>query len=429
MGTGDHSRLSEPAADGFGLLPVEIRPGFLKKLLGDAGFIITPEDLRIIGGTGEERHGFLEIASLRACGSAVALELAGAGPGSGKAIRLETGDAVEAGRVATLLERLTREARRHVEILDLSVGIASLGRMIDECLGFRGRPYVAAAETLLRHAARAKVTDVHLEPLPEAVRVTVRAARELVEAGSYRHAGHEGLCSRLKYLAGCHSHRTGITQEGAFSMPEDALEIRLSVYPAVDGERVALRFIRPIAFPDLPSLGWPSESVAAWRRLLAEGPGLVLIVGPIGSGKTTALYATLAELAGRDASGLRRVATLEDPVEGRVPGICQSSLTAEHGNHLDVAFKHLLRQDPDVMALGEIRDAACLREALQAGQAGHLVLATFHAADAAGAFERLRRLGLEGGLVATSLRGILAVRLDKGMKPSASLWLPEQGGA
>ncbi|HNW33854.1 MAG TPA: ATPase, T2SS/T4P/T4SS family [Candidatus Ozemobacteraceae bacterium] len=305
--------------------------------------------------------------------------------------------------------------------------ISRLGSLIGECLVWRGQPYVAAADMLLRVVVQTGASDVHLEPLLQGIRVTVRRSRELAEAGTYPLKGHEGLCSRLKYLAGCHSHRSGIAQEGAWSMAGGTGEVRLSVYPAIDGERVALRFIRPIAFPDLPSLGWAPETVMAWRTLLAEGPGLALIAGPVGSGKTTALYATLAELAGTGISELKRVATIEDPVEGRVPGICQSALSSETGSSLDAAFKHLLRQDPDVMALGEIRDAACLREALQAGQAGHLVLATFHAADAPGAIERLRKLGLDQGLVNASLKGILSVRLEKGAKPVAGIWRSDGG--
>lgn len=408
--------------DGFGILPVEFHPGFLRKLLGSGVFVIRPDHLCVHADAADERISYQDISSVRPSGSSVLIE--SARNDSPKTITLQTRNSSEAAGVAALLQRLAGESRRHLEILNSRENTSSLGSLLDECLCFRGQPFVAAVETLLHHAAVSGASDIHLEPLPGGVRVTVRIARELIEAGTYRQIAHEGLCARLKYLAGCHSHRTGITQEGSLSMPGNEGEVRLSVYPAIDGERVALRFIRPIAFPDLPSLGWPLEVVSEWRQLLAEGPGLALIAGPIGSGKTTSLYATLAEIAGTGTSGLRRVATLEDPVEGRVPGICQSSLSTEPGSSLDAAFKHLLRQDPDVMALGEIRDAACLREALQAGQTGHLVLATFHAADAAGALERLKKLGLDAGLVSASLKGILSVRLEKGQKPLATVWRP-----
>lgn len=409
--------------DDYGILPVEFQPGFLKKLLGNPGFAVGPEHLCVHSGAGDDCVPYREILHVSSSGASVTIEVAR----GNRSVRLDlrVANTHEAAKVMALIRRLADESKRHLEILQAELPISLLGSMIDESLGFRGSPFVAATDILLMHAVKANASDIHLEPLPGRVRVTVRIARELIEAGTYRQPLHEGLCARLKYLAGCHSHRTGITQEGSFSLAGDAGEARLSVYPAIDGERVALRFIRPIAFPDLPSLGWRSETVDDWRRLLSEGPGLVLIAGPIGSGKTTALYATLAETARNDAAGLRRVATIEDPIEGRVPGICQSSLSSETGASLDTAFKHLLRQDPDVMALGEIRDAACLREALQAGQAGHLVLATFHAADAAGALERLKKLGLDSSLVNASLKGILTVRLDKGMKPSASIWRPE----
>ncbi len=417
------SRTDGTCPDDYGILPVEFRPGFLKQLLGRTGFTVGPEHLSLHAGSGDGRIPYRDIRDVTPSGTSVTLDIVRNDRSA--SIRLRTGTSQEAEKVAALIRRLTDESKRLLEIFEADFPVTALGSLIDECLGFRGSPFVAAADALLVHAMKKNASDIHLEPLPGHVRLTVRIARELIEAGTYRQAFHEGLCSRLKFLAGCHSHRTGITQEGAFSLADGAGEARLSVYPAADGERVALRFIRPIAFPDLPSLGWLPETVAAWRRLLADGPGLALIAGPVGSGKTTALYATLAELSRSDASGLRRVATIEDPIEGRVPGICQSSLSSETGASLDAAFKHLLRQDPDVMALGEIRDAACLREALQAGQAGHLVLATFHAADAAGAIERLKKLGLDPGLVNASLKGILSVRLDKGAKPSAAVWQPE----
>jgi len=406
--------------DDFGILPVEFQPGFLKKLLGRSGFTVGPEQLTVHCEPGDERIPYREIQAVTHSGASVMVDITRNDRPA--RIALTAANAREAENVTALIRRLAGESKRHLEILRVDLPVAALGSLIDESLGFRGSPFVAAAETLLAQAVKANASDIHLEPLPGQVRVTVRIARELIEAGTYRQSLHEGLCSRLKFLAGCHSHRTGITQEGAFSLADAAGEARLSVYPAADGERVALRFIRPIAFPDLPALGWLPETVSEWRSLLADGPGLALIAGPVGSGKTTALYATLAELAHNDSSGLRRVATIEDPIEGRVPGICQSALSSETGASLDAAFKHLLRQDPDVMALGEIRDAACLREALQAGQAGHLVLATFHAADATGALERLKKLGLDSSLVDASLKGILSVRLEKGLKPYAALW-------
>ncbi len=422
METNAESRTAGTVPDDFGILPVEFRPGFLKKLLGRTGFTLGPEQICFHAESGDDRIPYREIQDVSPSGSSVVLDVMRNGRSTN--ICLRTGNAQEAAKVAALVSRLARESKRYLEILGANMPVTDLGCLIDESLGFRGSPFVAAADILLAHAVKTNASDIHLEPLPGQVRVTIRIARELIEAGTYRQLFHEGLCSRLKFLAGCHSHRTGITQEGAFSLADGAGEARLSVYPTADGERIALRFIRPIAFPDLPSLGWLPETVAEWRRLLADGPGLALLAGPVGSGKTTALYATLAELSRNDASGLRRVATIEDPIEGRVPGICQSSLSSETGASLDAAFKHLLRQDPDVMALGEIRDAACLREALQAGQAGHLVLATFHAADASGALERLNKLGLEPSLVGASLKGILSVRLDKGMKPFAAVWRP-----
>lgn len=332
-----------------------------------------------------------------------------------------------------LVARVVTEYRQWESWRAVPLSPAATLEAIDRLTGSLAEPWVRATELLLALAVGSGASDLHLEPLPGCTRVTLRGAGGLTEAGSFRAAAHAGVIARLKHLAGCHPHLTGIPQEGAWTIDDAAgIEGRLAVFPSLDGERAAVRLVRPLQFPDLEALGWPAVAVAAWRSLLAEGPGLLLLTGPVGSGKTTALYATLAELAaqpGGEGSGRpdaspapagawssgegrarRRVVTLEDPVEGRVPGICQASLDPRAGLDLAGAFKHLLRQDPDVMALGEIRDPDCLRQVLQAGLAGHLVLATFHAASPAAALDRLRQMGAAPDLLASGLRGLVGLR-------------------
>jgi type II secretory ATPase GspE/PulE/Tfp pilus assembly ATPase PilB-like protein len=330
----------------------------------------------------------------------------------------------QAEKVAALVRALAHEEQLWNDWQSTSWADDAAVSRIMTTLTWSGRPYVKGVAALFRLAADRQASDVHFEPAPDGCRVTLRQSGRLIHLLTLAPPHYRGLLARLKFLAGCHSHLTGIPQEGAGHGDglEDAHRVpdalvgdwRFSAFPSTCGERAAVRFIRPMRFPDLASLGWSRSALAGWRRLLARGSGLLLITGPVGSGKTTALYASLAELAGREQAAkgpLRRLVTVEDPVEAHVPGICQSSLDPAAGLDLASAFKFMLRQDPDVLALGEIRDRACLLEALQAGLTGHLVLATFHAAGPEAALERLHHFGFDPALVSGSLRGLLTLQL------------------
>ncbi|MBF0500621.1 MAG: Flp pilus assembly complex ATPase component TadA [Candidatus Riflebacteria bacterium] len=415
----------------FGLLPLEFRPSGLGKWFGRLAFRVHADHL-VIARSGEPERAipFSRIISCEAIGDTVHLQLCK----PDELLRLR--GSFDPVALAQLLSTLSTEDNKRRSYRLRMPDPADAINLFAEMLGWRGTPFVDAMNLLLDLATCLGASDMHLEPGPVSVRITMRIRGELTTVGNYPIASHTGLAARLKHLGGCRSHLSGIPQEGAFSReflpsstgadtaafsssahasspPVNTTDVRLSIFPSLHGDRIAMRFIRPIEFPDLDALGWGSGSTTAWRNLLADGSGLILIVGPIGCGKTTALYASLAETArSRDGSS-RRVATLEDPVEGRVPGICQASLDPRTGLGLADAFKHLLRQDPDIMALGEIRDPACLREALQGGLAGHLVLATFHAADPDGAMQRIMQMGLESSIIGPGLRGMLVLSLTR----------------
>jgi len=281
-------------------------------------------------------------------------------------------------------------------------------QLFENCLNFRGLPYVWAVDILLTTAALNHFSDIHLEPLDSSsARLTFRAAGQIRQALDIDLYHQQRLLARLKYLAGCHSHIADSAQEGAFK--QDNYDVRLSTFPTDNGERAALRIISAVSFPDIASLGWQSELAKEWMSNLQSNRGLFIISGPVGSGKTTAMYASLSQLADSDSN--LRVVTIEDPVEARIHGICQSSLDSTREKDLSIAFKHLLRQDPDVIALGEIRDSACIKEALQAALSGHLILATFHAGSPAEALDRIKQMGVEDYLVFSGLRGILHLEL------------------
>ncbi|RCK80495.1 MAG: General secretion pathway protein E [Candidatus Ozemobacter sibiricus] len=446
-------RLTDARA-GRGLrLPFEVLPADWLRWPGRCrapGFRLTADALTVLDGGAARSIPLADVADVHLDGGCLQVVLR-----SGDRWELAPGPHPE--DALALVARVVTEYRQWETWRAAPLSPAATLEAIDRLADSLAEPWVRATELLLALAVGSGASDLHLEPLPGRTRVTLRGAGGLTEAGSFRAEAHAGVIARLKHLAGCHPHLTGIPQEGAWTIDAAAgIEARLAVFPSLDGERAAVRLVRPLQFPDLEALGWPAAAVAAWRRLLAEGPGLLLLTGPVGSGKTTALYATLAELAtqpggegsGRQAAspapagaghpvgdlgisgppgpGLsnapvgawppgggrarRRVVTLEDPVEGRVPGICQASLDPRAGLDLAGAFKHLLRQDPDVMALGEIRDPDCLRQVLQAGLAGHLVLATFHAASPAAALDRLRQMGAAPDLLASGLRGLVGLR-------------------
>jgi len=392
--------------DKFGLLPIEIHPGAIGKLLGRGGFRILSDRLVF------ENDKLSEIPYERVIAAEIegnSLRLTLDINGSSDIRKMST--IVDTASVAGLINRLIAESKMRREIFSKTLMADKTSSILEEILSWRGQPYVDAVNLLLKCCFDNNASDLHLEPLKDFARITMRKRRQILDLGNYKIEFHERIVARLKHLAGCYSHLTGIPQEGSWSIDTDSNEARLSVFPSLFGERCSIRFIRPIDFPDLQALGWNTESVFAWQKLMASGPGLLLITGAVGSGKTTALYASLSELARSVGGKPKRVVTLEDPVEGRVPGICQASLDSKVGLNIADAFKFLLRQDPDIMALGEIRDQGCLREALQAGLAGHLVLATFHAADSRGAIDRILQMGVEPGLIRTGLKGMINLNM------------------
>ncbi len=398
--------------DGFGLMPLTFRPGRLKRLLGHSEFSIDAEFVEVSG----QRLLYSELLEVSSETGRLNLELA-----DGRRFALRSGH--NSSALAALIRQLAAQAREYEAYRSAATGYSldDCMQLFEKVLGFRALPYVWAAEILLFTAAANHFSDIHLEPVDaNASRLTFRAAGKIRQSVDISMYHHQRLLARLKYLAGCHSHISDSAQEGAFRQAD--FDVRLSTFPTDHGERAALRIITALAFPDVASLGWGAGQAENWLARLQSNRGLFIISGAVGSGKTTAMYATLSELAASDR-GLR-VVTVEDPVEARIPGICQASLDSTREKDLAVAFKHLLRQDPDVIALGEIRDSACIKEALQAALSGHLILATFHAGSPAEAVDRIRQMGIEDYLVLSGLRGILHLELKNtgsGLQPLAEL--------
>jgi len=273
-------------------------------------------------------------------------------------------------------------------------------------------PAVTAVEQLLCDAAERGASDIHLDPDDDGLRVRLRLDGVLVEGASLPESIAAHVIGRLKALSGLLAYRTDVPQEGRISAERSPTggEVRVATYPTLLGERAALRLdASDTSAPDLAELGLPDTALAGLQAALARPDGVVLLTGPSGSGKTTTLYAALRHLVRSDPG--RSLMTLEDPVERRLPGVVQTEVSESAGLDFSRALRSLLRQDPDVLLVGEIRDRETARIALEAGLTGHLVASTVHAGTAPAVFARLLEMGVEPFVLTTAVRGVLAQRL------------------
>lgn len=278
-------------------------------------------------------------------------------------------------------------------------------------------------DALVAEARRKGASDLHLEPGRENLEVRLRVDGALESLATLPANLAANVAARCKVLAGLLTYRLDIPQEGG--MRDGAGEGRVSTFPVVHGEKVVIRFFQPGPDRDLDSLGFEPRVAQALKLALDGREGMILFTGPSGSGKTTTIYACLRRLA---AAG-RQVCTLEDPVEREIPGITQSSIRPSAGFDFARGLRSLLRQDPEAIMIGEIRDPETAESALRAALTGHLVIATIHATSAPGAASRLLDMGLEPYLLTGSLRAILHQRLVRsaggpGRFPLAELLLP-----
>lgn len=269
---------------------------------------------------------------------------------------------------------------------------------------------IRLVDRILREALLARASDVHLDPSPEGLRVRFRLDGLLQTRIRLADRAWAGVISRLKVLAHLDIAERRLPQDGAFRIRWQGREvdIRISTLPTVYGEKVVLRILDParLLIP-LEALGFPEDALRAVERMLQTRWGLFLVVGPTGSGKTTTLYALLREIQ----QEALHILTVEDPVEYHLEGINQVSVRPEIGLDFPRVLRTLLRQDPDVIMVGEIRDPETASMALRAALTGHLVLSTLHTQDAPSAVSRLLDLGIPSYLLASTLVGVIAQRL------------------
>ena len=282
-------------------------------------------------------------------------------------------------------------------------------------------PAVETVERLLLRARELRASDLHLDPTEEGLVVHARTDGVLVQIETLPRDLAPRVVGRLKTLADLLAYRTDVPQEGRIAAARSGTgaEVRVATYPTLLGERVALRFDVPEAdAPTLDAVGLPAAALAGVRSAIAEPDGVVLVTGPAGSGKSTTLYATLRDLAARTPR--RSIVTVEDPVERRVAGVVQTQANPAAGLDFAHALRSLLRQDPEILLVGEVRDRETAQVALEAGLTGHLVLSTVHAGRAASVFARLLEMQIEPFVVTTAVRGVLAQRLVRRKCPKCA---------
>ncbi len=271
-------------------------------------------------------------------------------------------------------------------------------------------PIIRMLNALLTQAAKDGASDIHIEPYERSSSVRFRVDGTLREVVQPNKALHAALISRLKIMAELDIAEKRLPQDGRISLRIGgrAVDVRVSTVPAAHGERAVLRLLDKTDTKfSLEGLGMSREVMERFVHLIEQPHGIVLVTGPTGSGKTTTLYASLARLP----TSTTNILTVEDPVEYELPGIGQTQVNPKIDLTFAKALRAFLRQDPDVIMIGEIRDVETAQIAIQASLTGHLVLATVHTNDAPSSVTRLIDMGVEPYLLSSSLLGVLAQRL------------------
>ena len=271
-------------------------------------------------------------------------------------------------------------------------------------------PIVRFVNAMLERAMSDRASDIHVEPEADVLRVRVRIDGLLKESGLFPFRLHATVVSRVKILSGMDISDKRRAQDGRFDFPWHGrqVDVRVSTFPTIYGENLVMRLLDKTSSQlKLPDLGMNPETAAHFENAIRQPHGIILVTGPTGSGKTTTLYAVLGALNSIE----KNIITLEDPVEYHLPMVRQCQINPRAGITFASGLRSILRQDPDLLLVGEIRDAETAEIAFQAALTGHLVLSTLHTNDAAGALTRLIDMNVEPFLISSSVIAILAQRL------------------
>ena len=277
-------------------------------------------------------------------------------------------------------------------------------------------PIVRLTNLLIRQAIQQRASDIHIEPLPDEIRVRYRIDGVLHETRTIPKENQAALISRLKIMADLDIAERRKPQDGRIEIrqPEGDVDIRVASIPTIYGEKIVLRILkRDSVLLDIDNLGFLPENKVTFEEMLNKPHGIIFVTGPTGSGKTTTLFTALNKLNDID----RNISTVEDPVEYRLEGINQIQINPKVGMTFANALRAILRQDPNIIMVGEIRDQETASIAVRAALTGHLVLSTIHTNDAASVITRLVDMGIEPYLVSSSIIGVVGQRLVRKLCP------------
>lgn len=317
----------------------------------------------------------------------------------------EQKEKVEAPRgVVTLREEELSEMEKQIKsIADLKEKLTSL-------------PITRVLDILIAGALKIEASDIHFEPEEKTIRLRYRLDGVLTDVVEFSPTGYQGLLSRIKLLSGLKINIHESPQDGRFTIRRatEDIEVRVSVLPGAYGENIVMRILDPSTIKQkLEDLGMREDVLEKLKKLLAKTTGSILTTGPTGSGKTTTLYAFIKHINNPDI----KIITIEDPIEYHIEGISQTQVEPKAGYTFSGGLRSIVRQDPDVILVGEIRDAETAEIAMQAALTGHLVFSTLHTNNAAGTIPRLIDLGVKPVTIAPALNAAMAQRLVRRLCP------------
>ena len=324
-----------------------------------------------------------------------------------------TWESADPATIRTFIDRSYRadaDIDRLVMAFDLADDQSAEAKKAGETALDDQAPIVQLVTRIVSQAMRDRASDIHVEPLDDKLRIRYRIDGHLVEAFSLPIGVHSALTSRLKIMSSMNIVEKRRPQDGQFSMTIDGkdVDVRVGSVATVFGEKIVMRILdKGRSMIGLNQLGFPRETYLHYSKMVHAPFGMVICAGPTGAGKTTTLYATLQEI---NSNG-KNVTTVEDPVEYVFPGINQIQTNEQAGLTFATGLKAILRQDPDVILVGEIRDADTARIAIQSALTGHFVLSSLHGTDSVAALHRFLDMGIEAFLIASSVVGVIGQRL------------------
>jgi len=291
-----------------------------------------------------------------------------------------------------------------------------------ESVAAQGPEIIVLVNCMVQDAIKLSASDLHIEPWEKAIEVRARVNGVLTEVAHLPLELLDKISTRFKVMSNLVTYQAGMPQDGtAIGGPElEGVQLRVSIFPTTRGEKIVVRLFDPKDRRfDLNTLGFEDSTLQGLLRLLKRTGGLLLFTGPTGSGKTSTMYSALCYIIQRDGINMS-ISTVEDPVEFNLPMVSQTQVNPAQDFTYAVALKSILRQDPQVVMVGEIRDAETAAIAVQAGLTGHLVLSTIHSGVSAGAFTRLINMEIEPFMLASSVLGVMGLRLVRGNCPDCT---------